>query len=63
MNVCNWFLIVSLYYLINFRIEAPTTSIHMHAEKEIRIYAPAADMTISTLKEIQMRSKDSIVST
>lgn len=62
MNVCNWFLI--LYrYLINFRIEAPTTSIHMHAEKEIRIYAPAADMTISTLKEIQLRSKDSIVST
>lgn len=43
------------------KIEAPTTSIHMHAEKEIRIYAPAADMTISTLKEIQMRSKDSII--
>lgn len=50
-------------YYINFRIEALTTSINMYARDEIRIDAPAGDMTISSLKEIQMRSKDSIVST
>lgn len=43
------------------KIEALTTSINMYARDEIRIDAPAGDMTISSLKEIQMRSKDSII--
>lgn len=49
------------HYYINNRIEAPTTSINMYAEKEISIDAPRGDMTISSFKEIQMISKDSIV--
>lgn len=43
------------------KIEAPTTSINMYAEKEISIDAPRGDMTISSFKEIQMISKDSII--
>ncbi|XP_056013262.1 delta-sarcoglycan-like [Ostrea edulis] len=43
------------------KIEAPSTSINMYAKDEIRIEAPAGDMTIHSLKEIQMRSKDSII--
>ncbi|XP_061193057.1 zeta-sarcoglycan-like [Saccostrea echinata] len=42
------------------KIEAPSTSIYMYAKDEIRITAPAGDMAINSLKEIHIRSKDSI---
>ncbi|XP_078326518.1 zeta-sarcoglycan-like [Crassostrea virginica] len=43
------------------KIEAPSTSIIMYAKDEIRIDAPAGDMAINSLKEIQIRSRDSII--